>query len=177
MNLKTVMKTSSGISRYLQKIELAIGMLCLAVMLIVIVLNIVFRYVLFKPFFWSDELSNYLFIWMSFLASAYVMGQDNHVRVTAIEERLPSNLRNFVHLIMNVIMLSVFIWYIAPSFGILKNLKRSNMMRLPLKYAYFIIPLAFFLMAVHVVNNIIQDFYRIREHKSLDTAPEDILTD
>ena len=177
MNLKTVMKTSLRISRYLQKIELAIGMLCLAVMLIVIVLNIVFRYVLFKPFFWSDELSNYLFIWMSFLASAYVMGQDNHVRVTAIEERLPSNVRNIVHLIMNVIMLSVFIWYIAPSFGILKNLKRSNMMRLPLKYAYFIIPLAFFLMAVHVVNNIIQDFYRIREHQSLGTAPEDILTD
>jgi TRAP-type transport system small permease protein len=177
MNLKTVMKISLQISKSFQRVELATGMLCLATMLAVIVLNILFRYVLFKPFFWSDELSNYLFIWMSFLASAYVMGQDNHVRVTTIEERLPLNVRNFVHLIMNIIMLCVFVWYIAPSFNILKNLKRSNMMRLPLKYAYFIIPLAFFLMAVHVINNIIQDLYRIQEHAGLNTTPEDTLTD
>jgi TRAP-type C4-dicarboxylate transport system permease small subunit len=166
MTQKRVLQLSLKISRLLQKIELVAGMFCLAVMLTVIVLNIIFRYVLFKPFAWSDELSNYLFIWMSFLASAYVMGEDNHVRVTAIEQRLPKRIRNIVHLIMNVIMLLVFLWYIAPSFGILKNLRRSNMLRVPLKYVYLIIPIAFSLMALHVISNIFLDLNRLHEEMS-----------
>jgi len=77
-------------------------------MFTVMIVNVVSRYVLFKPIAWADELCNYLFIWMSFLASAYVMGNDGHVRVTALESRLPQKVRNIVHFSMNVIMLVMF---------------------------------------------------------------------
>ncbi len=165
MRFEKIYNRSLIVTKRLQKIELVIGMICLAFMLSIIVLNIVFRYVLYKPISWSDELSNYLFIWMSFLASAYVMGDDHHVRVTALVQRMPAKPGNFIHLTMNLVMLTVFASYIVPSLSILGGLKRSNMMRIPLKFVYVIIPIAFFLMAVHVINNIIRDLYRIANSK------------
>ncbi len=165
MYFKKVLNISLIITKKLQKIELFIGVTCLAIMLSTIILNILFRYVLYKPISWSDELSNYLFIWMSFLASAYVMGNDHHVRVTALIQRMPEKLKDIIHLVMNLVMFIVFTSYINPSFSILRGLKKSNMMRIPLKFVYLIIPIAFFFMAAHIMNSIILDIDHLLNSK------------
>jgi TRAP-type transport system small permease protein len=156
---------SNKVNKFIQKCEISIGVLSLIVMLSVMVLNIFFRYILNKPIAWSDELSNYLFIWMSFLSSAYVMGNDAHVRVVAIESRLPSKVRYIIHFFMNCIMMMVFCCYIGPTFRMLNKLKDSNMMRIPLKFVYIIMPVAFLLICIHIVNNIIQDIYHIKNER------------
>ncbi len=145
----------------MQQIELYIGIICLATMLVTMLLNIFFRYVLYKPFFWSDELNNYLFIWMAFLSSAYVMGNDAHVRVDAILTRLPQVIQHIIKLVMDLIMLVMFVLYIHPSLRMLGNLRRSNMMRIPLKYVYVIMPISFALMSIHVIINIFNEMIEI----------------
>lgn len=164
--------TSRKITKALQTFELYLGVACLFVMLVVMILNIFFRYVLYRPIAWSDELSNYLFIWMSFLASSYVMGNDGHVRVTAIESRLPPVPRRILHLVMNCVALGMFALYIVPSLRMLGKLKNSNMLRVPLKYVYLIIPISFFLMCVHIAMNIVQDLRLLRHGESV---PDDAL--
>ena len=149
----------------LQKGEMLIGVSCLAVMLIMMLLNIFFRYILSKPIFYSDELNNYLFIWMSFLSAAYVMGNDGHVRVTAIVSLLPKKGQLWVKLVMDLIMVVVFFQYISPSMRMLSRLKLSNMMRIPLKYVYVIMPIVFFLMCIHILVNIIEEFVRLAKLK------------
>ena len=149
------------IKKGLQKAEMSIGVFCMAVMFIIMILNVFFRYILYKPIFWSDELNNYLFIWIGFLASAYTMGNDGHVRVDAILFRLPRTIQHIIKLAMDTIMLGMFLWYIYPSFRILSNLKLSNMMRIPLKYVYVIVPIAFTLMSIHIVINMFQEIYAL----------------
>ena len=161
MWMNELTKKSYKLTKVLQTIELSIGVLSLFVMLVVMVLNIFFRYILNKPIFWSDELSNYLFIWMSFLASAYVMGEDGHVRVIAIVSRLPEKFQHIIYIFMNCCMFIVFSLYIWPSFRMLGILKNSNMMYVPLKYIYIIMPVSFLLICIHILNNIIQDVYQI----------------
>ena len=156
----------------MQQIELYNGILCLATMLVTMLLNIFFRYVLYNPFFWSDELNNYLFIWMAFLSSAYVMGNDAHVRVDAILTRLPQIAQHIVKLVMDLVMLVMFVLYIYPSFRILGNLRRSNMMRIPLKYVYMIMPIAFTLMSIHVIINIFNEMVEIYNSGKKSSAAE-----
>ncbi len=153
---------SCKINRVLQSMEAVVGMTCLFVMFSVMIVNIISRYLLYKPIPWSDELCNYLFIWMSFLASAYVMGNDGHVRVTAIQSRLPQKLGNLVHLVLDVIMLVMLALYIGPSFRMLSKLRLSNMMRVPLGFVYAIMPICFILMCIHILINIIKDVSRLK---------------
>lgn len=157
MNIEDLQEKSRILTRGLQAVEAAVGVAGLFVLFVVIIVNIFTRYLLDMPLAWSDELCNYLFIWMSFLASAYVMGNDGHIRVTAIESRLPEKARRAVHLAMNVIMLVMFSLYILPSFRMLGKLKKSNMLEIPLKYVYVIMPVCFFLMCVHIAVNIVGD--------------------
>ncbi len=172
MQIHTLWRRSQQLKHIMQQIELYIGILCLATMLVTMLLNIFFRYVLYKPFFWSDELNNYLFIWMAFLSSAYVMGNDAHVRVDAILTRLPQIAQHIVKMVMDLVMLVMFVLYIYPSFRILGNLRRSNMMRIPLKYVYMIMPIAFTLMSIHVIINIFNEMVEIYNSGKKSSATE-----
>lgn len=161
MYYTTLQKGCGSVRSILQKGEMLIGSSCLAVMLVMMLLNIFFRYVLSKPIYYSDELNNYLFIWMSFLSAAYVMGNDGHVRVTAIVSLLPKRGQLWVKVVMDLIMVVVFFQYIAPSVRMLNRLKLSNMMRIPLKYVYVIMPIVFLLMCIHILVNVIEEFTRL----------------
>ncbi len=171
MKHSTVQKWCVQVRSVLQKGEMLIGVSCLAVMLIMMLLNIFFRYVLSKPIYYSDELNNYLFIWMSFLSAAYVMGNDGHVRVTAIVSLLPKKGQLWVKLVMDLIMVVVFFQYISPSMRMLSRLKLSNMMRIPLKYVYVIMPIVFLLMCIHILVNIIEEFVRLAKLKEDAAKP------
>lgn len=161
MYYTTLQKGCGKARRILQKGEMLIGSACLAVMLVMMLLNIFFRYILSKPIYYSDELNNYLFIWMSFLSAAYVMGNDGHVRVTAIVSLLPKRGQLWIKVVMDLIMVVVFFQYIAPSLRMLSRLKLSNMMRIPLKYVYVIMPIVFLLMCIHILVNVIEEFTRL----------------
>ena len=161
MYYTTLQKGCGSVRSILQKGEMLIGSSCLAVMLVMMLLNIFFRYILSKPIYYSDELNNYLFIWMSFLSAAYVMGNDGHVRVTAIVSLLPKRGQLWIKVVMDLIMVVVFFQYIAPSLRMLSRLKLSNMMRIPLKYVYVIMPIVFLLMCIHILVNVIEEFTRL----------------
>lgn len=159
--MPSIVQTSGKINGALQRVERTIGSVFLGFMLLVMLLNVVFRYILGKPFFWSDELNNYLFIWMGFLACAYVMGNDGHVKVTAFQNLLSPKARDILNLLMNLAMLGMFAIFVAPTLRLLPRLPKSNSMQIPLKYVYCIIPLSFGLMCIHIVNTIIQDVARL----------------
>lgn len=172
MNLPAVRKGCATVRTTLQTIEMVIGVICLGVMVIMMLLNIFFRYVLYKPIYYSDELNNYLFIWMSFLSAAYIMGNDGHVRVTAVISLFSEKVRIWIKLVMDIVMIVVFSSYIWPSVRMLGRLKRSNMLRVPLKYVYMIMPIAFALISIHIIINIVDEFARLIELKNSTTEGE-----
>lgn len=65
------------------------------------------RRTFFAAFLRGDK--RLLFIWIGFLSCAYIMGEDKHMRVTTIVERLPQRVRAVIRIIMDVIMIVVFL--------------------------------------------------------------------
>ena len=134
-----------------------IGVICLFSLLVIMLANAAGRYLLSKPILWADELNNFLFVWFSFLALSYAMGDDRHMRVTAITNILPRKAKYIVNQLMNLITLFMFGAFVSPTIRLLKNVTYSNIMRIPLKYIYFILPLSFAFMCFHIVNNMLQN--------------------
>lgn len=145
------------VNQKLQKAEKFCGCVCLGVLFVVMISNAALRYCLKSGFNWSDELNQFLFVWMGFLAAAYTMGDDKHLNVTAFIGFLPRSLRFIVRQLMNVMMLLFFAMYISPLFDLLGQLAISNVMRIPLKYVYAILPLSFACMCFHILCNMIRD--------------------
>ncbi len=155
--MKALCRISGQISRILQKIETFIGTACLIALFTLMIVNAGARYLFDFPIIWSDEMNNFLFIWIGFLSCAYIMGNDGHMRITVLLHALSPSARYIITTVTNCIMIVVFAVFIPSLFQLLGKVTYSGLLRIPLKYVYFIMPLSFILMILHIVNNVLQN--------------------
>ena len=155
--MESIRRVTNAISKLLQRIEMFVGCTCLALLLGLMLFNAAGRYLFDFPVVWSDEMNGFFFVWMGFLSTAYVMGEDNHMRVTGLVDMMPRRVKYVLRTIMNVIMIAVFAYYIPGFIKLMGRVTFSGLLRLPLKYVYSILPICFVLMIIHIINNIVND--------------------
>jgi TRAP-type C4-dicarboxylate transport system permease small subunit len=54
--------------------------------------NVIARYVFNRPLVWGDELASILFVWLCVLGAVLAMRRNEHMRLTALISRLPPQL-------------------------------------------------------------------------------------
>lgn len=87
-------------------------LLCFSSMLLIMVLQVLFRYVLKISVPWTDEAARSLFIWAIFLGCALAQRGRNHIRITIFIDRLEMRTRKWVELgidIFNSLILIVIL--------------------------------------------------------------------
>jgi len=89
--------------------EIAI-MLLFAGMILSAMLQVVARYVFNSPFTWSEELSRYLFIWLSFLGAWYAWIRREHLGIDALPYMLSPRL---ARILMRIIEATVLVFALA----------------------------------------------------------------
>ena len=164
--MEQIYRGFSVVNAALQKVEKVLGCIALAVLFVVMVVNAALRYLFQSGLNWSDELNGFLFVWFGFLAAVYAMSTDSHLRITALTNLFPKVVQYL--LVMNVIMIVMFLLYMKPLQNLMRTLPISNVMRWPMKNVYLILPIAFGVMCVHILFNMLQDtvtFLRQRRDK------------
>lgn len=67
--------------RLLVRTEFALGLALLTALLLVVMVQVVSRYVFASPFSWTEELARFVFIWMVFAGAAFVTARRRHLAV------------------------------------------------------------------------------------------------
>lgn len=118
-------------------------MLCvvfLALMSIIIVLQVFFRYVLNNSLSWSEELARYLFIWMIYIGISYGVKLDKHICVDAVYTFMPKGIKRgyaIVAYILFLIFAVSIIYYGILVVGMqITSGQVSPAMGLPMQYVY-----------------------------------------
>ncbi|TVP51411.1 MAG: TRAP transporter small permease [Mongoliibacter sp.] len=120
-------------------------MFLMAAMVLNVTWQVLSRYVIQNPSSFTDELSRYMLIWLGMLGSAYVAGQDKHLAIDILPQKLEGKARNRLIILINVIVMSfaffamvlggsnlVYITYILE--------QKSATLQMPLAFIYIIIP-------------------------------------
>lgn len=132
----------------------------LAIMVLTTSLQIICR-VFFSALSWSEELTRYLLVYLTFLGASSVYKRSGHISVLAIQESLPPKLQKTVSIFI-VILCGVF-FSIATLYGIkymsLQGSQLSAALRIPMKYIYMSIPIGFSIMILHSIDNIINIYF------------------
>ncbi|TCK08053.1 UNVERIFIED_ORG: TRAP-type C4-dicarboxylate transport system permease small subunit [Anoxybacillus amylolyticus] len=79
----------------------------LAFMCILVFGNVVLRYGFNSGITWSEEMSRFLFIWMSFLGAIGALKDNDHLGVDTLVKKLPTGVKRIVFVISNAIVLYV----------------------------------------------------------------------
>lgn len=143
------------INTILRRLELFTGGVLLLIILINIIINVVMRYFFRRPIFWSEELSNYSFAWMGYLAFTYIQSVDKHIRLTLFLNRMPEIMKLSVNIIFNLVILVVLASLFIPAIRSLRYLFPTPAFRIHAGIFQAIGPFCFVLIIVHCFVNVL----------------------
>lgn len=144
-------------------------LICLSAGIFVVVfLQVVFRYVLRQPLFWSEELPRYLLIWLSFLAAALAQRNEGHINITLIVNLFPRRARQVVQMLERLITLA-FLGCLVYSGSLVTNITahhRSTALQIPMAAVYVALPVGAVLMGLYLVLLILRDLPGLRSPRA-----------
>jgi TRAP-type C4-dicarboxylate transport system permease small subunit len=91
----TIMKSNqkffaalTGTNDLMKRAETFLMASCTLTLVAVIFIEVVCRYVLFISTAWAEELSRYLFIWLTYIGSAYAIDEGGHIEIDVCKQVL-----------------------------------------------------------------------------------------
>lgn len=142
--------------RFFDNIESYICRTLLALFVLLLFAQILSREIAGYSFSWSEELSVYMFVWFVFFGASYAAKMSAHNRVTFQLKFLPPQGVKFVEAIADLFWLAFNVYFVYLSFNFVffkMNLFwKSQTLGVPMKYIYVILPIAFTLMTIRILQ-------------------------
>ena len=140
-------------------VEKVICVTLLALMSIIIVVQVFFRYVLQNSLQWSEEIARYMFIWLIYIGISYGVKSDKHIAVDAVYSFLPKKVKPFYALIGYVIFLAfaiIVVYYgVLVTANIAGSGQISNGAHVPMQYVYVAPVVGMILTIIRLVQRLV----------------------
>ena len=91
-------------NRMLVNAERTISALLLLMLFLLIVAQVLSRYLFAHPFTWTEEVARYTMIWLIFIAAAQVTSTDGHIAITLIDKAVPGRMVKWVVVVSRLIV-------------------------------------------------------------------------
>lgn len=130
-----------------------------SVMTLIVFLQVVYRYALKQPLYWSEEVARYLFVWISIVGAALGLQKRGHFGLDLFCRMLPTRGRRFMEFLIYLLMgLVVFVILVQGILLVEKTtLQDSPAMGISMGWAYACLPVGAALMAIHLLVMIIKE--------------------
>jgi TRAP-type C4-dicarboxylate transport system permease small subunit len=147
---------NSIVFKFFNNIESYICRTLLACFVLLLFAQIISREIFQYSISWSEELATYMFVWFVFFGASYAAKLSAHNRVTFQFKALPKMAVNVIEGIADLFWLAfnVYFIYLSIDFVFFKmNLFwKSQTLGVPMKYIYMILPIAFTLMSIRILQ-------------------------
>jgi len=165
--MSTDIKKPSGILHWLdenfENIFLVSGLLAI---IFFITWQVVYRYFI-TPFIdragaavWTEEISRYIFIWISYIAVGVAIRKRSSIRIDFVYQMLPARLQRISWIFVELIFLALTFTIAYYGWGQIERLQRfpqhTAAMRIPFLIPYLILPLGFGLMSLRLLQSMIK---------------------
>lgn len=131
--------------------------LALAGLVVVLALQVFFRYVLATGLSWTEEVSRFLFVGFVYVSASYAVQQGTHIRVSVGVDALPPRVRRAALRVADAIWICfnalVVVSGVILITGMITHPVYSTSLFIPLSLVYLVIPVAHALMIVRIVQS------------------------
>lgn len=152
--MKALHKIRKGIDMVLS----SVCVLLFALMVVVGTYQIVSRYFFNSPSTISEELVTYSFTWMALLASAYVFGKRDHMRMGFLADKLTGTPRKILEIVIEcLVMLLAGSVMVYGGYNIMQltMTQVTASLGIPMGVVYTVVPLSGILIVFYSILNIV----------------------
>lgn len=149
---------------------IAIGL----VMLVVAWAHVFYRYVLNDSLTWSEELLKILLVWFCLLSTTVIAVLREHVSIVVFKQMMPLKVNHALTFIAQVLMLiaSIIVLFIGIDFVMVAGSRMTPALRIPYRYTFSAIPVAFAILTLYEFRNTVADFVK-GPRFAIDIKPKD----
>jgi TRAP-type C4-dicarboxylate transport system permease small subunit len=124
----------------------------MVVMTTLVFMNVVCRYILNFSIIWAEEVSQYLMVWVAFLAAGLALREGRHVAIEMLQDRLPSRARRMMrHLVAVLLILFMGILIVLGfQFAHFAWDQETPVLNIPLGIVYLAVPIGALLLMIHL---------------------------
>ena len=141
------------VDKCLSMIENAVIILGLSAMFLILLAQVIMRYVFSRPLTWSDEAARFIFVYVSFIGISYAYRQKGHIRMEVVVNLFPQAVRRGLEVLINLGTIALFCYMIPFSFrfiGIQAGVK-ATATHIPMSIVYTALPLGMALSCVRLL--------------------------
>ncbi|SDO48313.1 TRAP transporter small permease [Desulforhopalus singaporensis] len=150
------MNMKSLFTRLLDNFESYICRLLLITFVSLLLVQIISREVFDHSSSWIEELSTYLFVWFAYFGPSHAAKMAAHNRVTFQFKLFPKIVQTVCEFIADMIWLSFNLYFVYLSYDFvfhkMNAFWKSQTLGVPMKYFYIVLPVAFVLMSIRVIQ-------------------------
>lgn len=141
-------------------LDKVIEIFCTVIMIVMTVLvswQVFTRYVFNKPSAVTEQLTQYLFIWLVLFGSAFIFGKREHMQIVFIKDKLPAKLGMICDIIQEVLIF-VFTFGVLIIGGYMSSVRQmvqlDAALQIPIGIIYAAIPLSGVFIVFYSILNI-----------------------
>ena len=147
--LLLVARTAQVLSRLTEGLS---GLL-LGAIVVINVLQVVFRYVIGAPLGWTEEVMRYSVVWLTFLAATAALHRGEHMVIDVLGPVLPGSLQRLVYVVV-LLCIGAFCWVLVSEglpLAIRNAAQTSPSARIPMIVPYVSVAVGGLLILIQVV--------------------------
>lgn len=144
--------------------EVILSSIFLSVTVLVVVINVILRYLFQGGLFWVEEVATTCFIWSIFIGAAGAYRYKMHIGIDLITKLFPERGRELITLIVSALMVLIngYITYLSTLFIQQNSMKRTPVLDIPAIYVNLAITIGFGLITIHAVRFVLQEASMLR---------------
>ena len=141
----------------------------LVLMTVVMVLQIMMRYVFGTSLSWAEEVTRYMFVWSGFISISYTLKNQTAMRLTVAVAAMPRKIRHYTLLFQYMLMLVFFSFmsYVAViQMGSMRQV--SAALEIPMNFVYVSTVIGFVLTSVRCIQALVFILKNFNKKHDLD---------
>lgn len=148
-----ILKIASNIVNKFSKIFVTANLL---IIVLVIMLQVISRYLFNAPFSWTMEANIFLFEWMIFIGASIVLKEKDHVKMDFFVAKLSVKARSIIELVVFMILLVFLIILVRNNIKILPmhSEYKTPVLRIPTSFFNISFTLGSVFMIVHFLERV-----------------------
>ena len=149
-----------------QYIEEIVASLLFVVTLVLVIVNVLTRYVFRTGIPWAEEMATSCFVWTAFIGSAACYKMRAHVGVDILVNKFPLRVQNVVKIVVDILMafLCGYLFYISCIYLMRSYRKPTAILGVSSAWVSSSLSISFLDMAIWSVVFIVQDWKSIKKY-------------
>lgn len=152
-----------------QMIDKAVEWFSIALVIVMVLLvlwQIIARYLLNSPSSFSEALTRYLFVWLVLITSTYAFGSRDHMYISALNDRLRGKTRTVVNILIEILTTLFAACVMVFGGSIITRMQMVSLdssLHIPMGVVYAVIPVCGVITVFYCICNILKELEKAKE--------------